>query len=46
MTIKSKRGHNVTPDEHKLVVVCQAVAGDLQEAVEVQIGVTYPRFNL
>ena len=34
MTIKSRRGLTMTPDEHKLVVKLQAVpAGDLQEAI-------------
>jgi hypothetical protein len=43
--IKSKRGHNVTPDEHKLVVkfAKQCLREICKKQYEVQIGVTYPR---
>ena len=43
--IKSKRGPNVTPDEHKLVVkfAKQCLREICKKQYEVQIGVTYPK---
>ena len=45
MTILSKRGDNVTPEEHKLVVrfAKQCLKEICKKQYEVQIGVTYPR---
>ena len=45
MTIRSKRGDNVTPEEHKLVVrfAKQCLKEICKKQYEVQIGVTYPR---
>ena len=45
MTIKSKRGPNVTPDEHKLVVrfAKQCLKEICKKQYEVQMGVKYPR---
>tara|TARA_S200002703_G_scaffold55565_1_gene48173 strand:+ start:219 stop:740 length:522 start_codon:yes stop_codon:yes gene_type:complete len=45
MTIRSKRGDNVTPEEHKLVVrfAKQCLREICKKQYEVQIGVTYPR---
>lgn len=45
MTIKSKRGPNVTPDEHKLVVkfAKQCLKEICKKQYEVQVGITYPK---
>ena len=45
MTIRSKRGDNVTPEEHKLVVrfAKQCLKEICKKKYEVQIGITYPR---
>ena len=45
MTIRSKRGDNVTPEEHKLVVrfAKQCLKEICKKQYEVRIGVTYPR---
>ena len=45
MTIRSKRGDNVTPEEHKLVVrfAKQCLREICKKQYEVQMGVTYPR---
>ena len=45
MTILSKRGDNVTPEEHKLVVrfAKQCLREICKKQYEVQIGITYPR---
>jgi len=47
MTIRSKRGPNVTPDEHKLVVkfAKQCLREICKKQYEVQMGVTYPKIR-